>query len=130
MKKEQNTRVGIYHRDELNRWVLMRFLGHRFNCVEIKTWEEVERAEVDILILNAPELIVEEVTLEEITKVVERHRANVLMINNDKRKWWIHRLKFIQLRNPTLMKLLESITKLNPENNARHASFFGAEVRA
>lgn len=130
MKKEQNTRVGIYHRDELNRWVLMRFLGHRFNCVEIKTWEEVESAEVDILILNAPELIVEEVTLEEITKVVERHRANVLMINNDKRKWWIHRLRFIQLRNPTLMKLLESIRQLSPENNARHASFFGAEVRA
>lgn len=130
MKREQNIRVGIYHRDELNRCVLIRFLGHRFICVEIEKWEDVERADVDILILSSPELVAEEVSLEAITNVVEQHKANVLMINNDNRKWWIHRLRFIQLRDPSLRLLLESVENLSPQNNPKHSFFFGGEVRA
>ncbi len=129
MRTEQHTRVGIFHRDELNRKVLMHFLGDKFECTEIKNWQDVENSNFDVMVLSAPELLYPSVSFEEISKVINSYKSNVIMINNDNSKWWIYRLNFIQLRNPSWEVLLKSIKKLCPEKKAKH-SFFGMEVRA
>jgi hypothetical protein len=127
--RTQKTTVGIFHRDELNRKALIELLGKNYNCEEIERWEEVANSTAKVLVIAAPELLTPEVSFDEVKRVINAQNASVIMINNDDRKWWIYRLKFIQLRNPSIEQTLKSIEKLCPERKLKHL-FFGKEIRA
>lgn len=129
MRTEQHTRIGIFHRDESNRKALMHLLKDKYDCAEIEKWENVEDSRFDVLVLSAPELLYPSVSFEEISKVIHSYKSNVIMINNDNSKWWIYRLNFIQLRNPSLEVLLKNIQKLCPEKKVKH-SFLRIGIRA
>jgi hypothetical protein len=123
------TSVGVFHRDELNRKALMKLLEKDYCCKEIESWEYVKESSVDILVLCSPELLSPEVSFEKMKETIYSHRASVLMINKDNRKWWIYRLRFIQLRNPSVDQLFESIKELSPNKKEKH-QFFRRKERA
>lgn len=127
--KAKKTTVGIFHRDESNRNAMMKLLESDYDCIEIEHWENVKHSTADLLVLSAPELLYPEVSFEEIKQVINEHNARLIMINNDKRKWWIYRMEFIQLRNPSVEQLRTSIEKLCPQRRVR-TLFFGREIRA
>lgn len=127
--KARKTTVGVYHRYQLNRKALIKLLEKTYNCQEIVRWEDVEKSTSQVLVLAAPELLYPEVSFDEMKQVINAQRANVIMINFDKRKWWVYRMKFIQLRNPSVEKLLTSIDKFCPQKRVK-TLFYRREMRA
>jgi hypothetical protein len=127
--KTQKTTVGIYHRNQLNRKSLIKLLEKTYNCEEVERWEDVEKSTAQVLVLAAPELLYPEVSFEEMKRVINAQSANLIMINFGNRKWWVYRTKFIQLRNPSVEKLLTSIENLCPKKRVR-TLFLGRELRA
>lgn len=115
MKTGQQT-VGIFHRDECNRKVLIKLLSSEFECVEIEKWEDVSTSNVHTIIIGSPELWFPEISFDEMKEQIEKVNANVLMLNSDERLWWIFRANYVQLRNPTEELVKMKLRELHPDN--------------
>jgi hypothetical protein len=113
--KTHKTTVGVFHRDESNRKALIKLLSKDYDCIEISRWEDVGNSKVEVLVLASPELLYPEISFEQMKQEIYGHEASIVMINNDQRKWWIYRMRFKQLRNPSMPQLLESIKGLCPK---------------
>ncbi len=98
---EVQYRVGIYHKNETNRKAVISVLNSSFDCEEIEKWEDVNTSTADTIVIMSPEMLYPEISFEWMTEVIERLDANVIMVNSDERKWWVYRLNFTQLRNPS-----------------------------
>ena len=127
--KNKRTSVGIFHRDELNRKAMIKLLKNEYDCKEIERWEDIKDLTVEVLVLASPELLYPEISFEKMKQTINAHKASVIMINSDKRKWWVYRMKFIQLRNPSNEQLQLNIERLCPQRRVR-TLFFGREIRA
>lgn len=129
MAERESLKVGVFHRDEANRKALIGLLNKQYNCVEIERWEEVESADVDTLVLDSPELLYPGISFEEMIEVIESHKASILLINNDNRKWWVYRSNYEQLRKPSVEMVKMKLKQLkNPLRMG--ATFFQANARA
>jgi hypothetical protein len=123
MRTKQRIRIGVFHKEKLNRCGLVKLLSEKYDCEEIENWEDVEKSTANTLVLVAPEMLYPEVSFEEMIKVIENHRANIILINYDAKNWWIHRLKYVQLRKPSLNKLLEKLEMLHSPIRLRQLIF-------
>lgn len=101
--------VGVYHRDESHRKAALCVLGKEFECKEIEDWDMVDDTSVDTMVIISPELLYPERSFESMIDRIQNLPTNVIMVNHDDSIWWVFRLGFTQLKNPSNELLMACI---------------------
>lgn len=120
-----NTRpnVAIFHKEQLNRKAVIKLMGWEFNFIEIEYWEDVAISKAETVIILAPELLYPNVPFDSVKEVIENLKANVIMVNNDDRQWWIFRSNYLQLRRPSEEQLRIALKTFHPEEKSKPVIF-------
>ena len=121
--EEKQKKVGIFHRDELNRKGLTKLLSEEFECEEIESWDGVSASECGTIIIWSPRLLYSSVSHEAIVARIERLKANVIMIDSDERQWWSFRTHYVRLRSPCVDMIERRLGEFHPQKIIKRGLF-------
>lgn len=118
MTTDQDHEIALYHPNRVKVLAVIGLLESEFNCLEIREWGDLKKTEAEILIILFPELLIPEVSADEIKKVIEGLEARIVLVHSNHTTSWINGKNISVLKNPspetleTKLRLLQTFPRL------------------
>lgn len=118
MTADQDQEIAIYHPNRIKVLTVIGVLESEFNCSEIRKWKDLKESEAEIVIILFPEILIPEVSADEIKEMIEGLDARIVLVHSNHTTAWINGKNISILKNPspemlkTKLRLLQAFPRL------------------